>query len=140
MHNQALQWDINIYCILPFLKCYGSCQNVSTTWSVYRYWSITIYASEWDLSSKQLHDLDQSEWSPVGYEINVKLTGRKHQNRRKTLIESNFMRVNGFKKRLHSLLLRFQSVANIVFTLSFSPLNFLFYFIYNLLLSLIICL
>ena len=129
MHNQALQWDINIYCILPFLKCYGSCQNVSTTWSVYRYWSITIYASEWDLSSKQLHDLDQSEWSPVGYEINVKLTGRKHQNRWKTVIESNFMRVNDLRKGFIVFYSRFQSVANIVFTLSFSLLS-IFYFIF----------
>ena len=131
MHNQALQWDINIYCILPFLNQYGNCQNVSTTWSVYRYWSITIYASEWDLSSKQLHDLDQSEWSPVGYENNVKLTGRKHQNRWKTLIESNFMRVNGLKKRLHSLLLKVSKCCKYcIHSLILPSLNFfiLFYF------------
>lgn len=131
MQNWALQWDINIYCILPFLNHYGNCQNVSTTWSVYRYWSITIYASEWDLSSKQLHDLDQSEWSLVGYENNVKLTGRKHQNRWKTLIESNFMRVNGLKKRLHSLLLKVSKCCKYcIHSLILPALNFfiLFYF------------
>ena len=87
------------------------------------------YASEWDLSSKQLHDLDQSEWSLVGYEINVKLTGRKHQNRWKTSIESNFMRVNGLKKRLHSLLLKVSKCCKYcIHSLILSSLNFLFLF------------